>query len=229
MQRTWVTHFDVAGTVEDSREGELGEGGYRDPVSIYLALFALCPLPFAALSLLLDLNGLFHCSASLLLRAVVVAGKVLVLDLERRLGGGRLELASCCLERSHFLVPCDDWRGHKGCPDGHLVERRERTVRALASPLPNRVHCSSPQQPADPTPRRERAFETSAFALDEGSCDRHDDLPQTSEMTAGVRQIILCMTLPAPIFPNSRLQRRYDQYRVCETVAGPLSLLIRHR
>ena len=89
MQRTWATHFDVAGTVEHSREDELGElERDREPVSIYPAFFALCTF-----ALLLDLNGLFHRSANLLLRAVVIVDRVLVLDLERRLGSGRLELA----------------------------------------------------------------------------------------------------------------------------------------
>ena len=56
MERTWATHFDVAGTVEHSREDELGElHGDRDQVPIYHTFFALCT--FAALSLLLDLNG----------------------------------------------------------------------------------------------------------------------------------------------------------------------------
>ena len=97
--------FDVAGTVEHSREDGLGElQRDRDPVSIYPSSFALCT--FAALSLLLDLNGLFHRSVNLLLRGVVVVD--MVLDLERRLGGGRLELGLCCLERDRFLVPSDD-------------------------------------------------------------------------------------------------------------------------
>ena len=88
-------------------EDELGElRGDRDPVSTYPAFFALCTC--AALSLLLNLNGSFHRSANLLLRAVVVVDKVLVLDPERRLGGGRLELAFCCLKRGHFLVPSND-------------------------------------------------------------------------------------------------------------------------
>ena len=67
-------HFNVAGTVQHRREGELGElQRDRDPVSIYPAFFALCT--FAALALLLDLNGSFHRSANLLLRAVVAVGK----------------------------------------------------------------------------------------------------------------------------------------------------------
>ena len=100
MQRTWATHFEVARASWANFE-EIATQSQFTP-----AFFALCT--FAALSLLLDLNGLFHCSANLLLRAVVVVDKVLVLDLERRLDGERLELAFCCLERGHFLVPSDD-------------------------------------------------------------------------------------------------------------------------
>ena len=51
MQRTWATLFDVVGTVEHSREDEVDElRGDRAFVALYT---------FAALSLLLDLNGLF--------------------------------------------------------------------------------------------------------------------------------------------------------------------------
>ena len=54
-------------------------------------LVGLCHCTIAVLHLLLVLNGSFHRSANLLLRAVVVVvGKVLVLDLERRSGGGDL-------------------------------------------------------------------------------------------------------------------------------------------
>ena len=107
MQRTWPTHFDVVGTVEHSREDDLGERhGDRDPVSIYPAFFA--PYTFAALSLLLDLNGLLRHSANLLLRAGVVVGKVLVLDLGRRLSNGCNQLFLCSVERGRFLVPRDD-------------------------------------------------------------------------------------------------------------------------
>ena len=94
MQETWATHLAVAGTPGHSREDELvllRED--HDPVSLCLAFFALCT--FAVLLQLLDLNGSFHHSENLLLRVVVVVvGKVLVLDLERRFGGGRLGVPS---------------------------------------------------------------------------------------------------------------------------------------
>ena len=93
MQKTWATHFDVAGTVVHDHE--------FSPPSL-----AFCA--FAALALLLDLSGLFHHNANLLLRAVVV-GEVLAVDLGRRVLGGCHELALCCLERGRFLVPSDDW------------------------------------------------------------------------------------------------------------------------
>ena len=81
MQRTRAL-FDVAGSAVRDREVELGqhhEG--HDP-----AVFGLCA--FAPLSLLFDLNGLFHRSTNLLLQTVVVVGKVLALDLGRRLFNG---------------------------------------------------------------------------------------------------------------------------------------------
>ena len=43
MQKTHVTHFDVAGTAVHGREGELSqhhEG--RDPVSVFPAFFGPC-------------------------------------------------------------------------------------------------------------------------------------------------------------------------------------------
>ena len=48
----------------------------------------------SVLSLLLDVKDLRHRCANLLLRVVVVVGQVLVLDLERRFGGGRLGVPS---------------------------------------------------------------------------------------------------------------------------------------
>ena len=67
-KKTWAIHLDVAGTVENSREDELGLlREDHDPVSLCPAFFALCT--FAVLPLLLDLNGSFHSGAYLFLRA----------------------------------------------------------------------------------------------------------------------------------------------------------------
>ena len=123
-----------------------------------------------------------------LLRAVVVVDKVLILDLERRLGGGRLGLV--------FLLPrARPLTRPRRVSNGHLVERWERTVQDLANSMSSCGHCHSLslQQPVDPLPRRELAYVTSASALIGGTCDRHDDLPQTADMAAMVKQKFLCV------------------------------------
>ena len=115
--------FDVAGTVKRSREDELGElRGDRDPVSIYIAFFALCS--FAALSSVVgDLSWVFAASSA---------------------------AASSCRAMTGEASTGDQWASGR-------------------APAPV-VHCAL-EQPVVLIPHRVLAYEASAFALVEGSCD----------------------------------------------------------
>ena len=111
-------------------------------------------------------------------------------------------MSVCCLERGRFPVPCDDcWR--------RLVASGS-AIRATGRPMSSRGHC--------PSLLALKSFDS---ALVGRSCYHHDDSSQCSEIATVVKEMFLCVSLPAPrfsgksqqIFPHSRLVRRNDDSR----------------